>query len=214
MQRSPFAQSFEELPPSLPIFPLMGAVVMPSGFLPLHIFEPRYLDMISDAMRGDQMIGMIQPQQDHANASLHQIGTGGRIVQFEETQDGRYNVVLNGLCRFDVERELDTVSAYRMVIPDWSSYTNDYEEEQAKDDQMLALLRESLKHYLDQLAVDPKWKEVVDSLPADQLVCNSVSYLPLSAQDKQLLLETNGLDQRIATFVTILEMGDAEGTRH
>ena len=187
---------------------------MPGGFLPLHIFEERFINMISDAMHSDQLIGMVQPQQDHANAPLHQVGTGARIVQYEETQDGRFNIVLNGLCRFEIERELDTVSPYRMIVPNWAHYQGDYDEEKVKDSQTLSHLRESLKRYLDRLGVDPKWKEVVDSLPADQLVCNSVSYLPLAAQDKQLLLETNGLDKRISTFVTILEMGDAQGTRH
>ncbi len=211
---SPFAQSFDELPPSLPIFPLIGAVIVPGGYLPLHIFEQRYLDMIRDAMRGEQLIGMIQPQQDHANAPLHKIGTGARIVQFEETQEGRYNIVMQGLCRFSLERELSTVGSYRMVIPDWSSFESDYEEETVSNTQLLLQYRQVVKRYLDKMDVDPKWKEIADAMPAHQLVSNGICYLPIGPQDKQLLLETTGLDERIAAFVTILEMGDVQGTRH
>lgn len=214
MTQSPFSQSFDELPASLSIFPLVGAVVMPGGFLPLHIFEQRYLDMIKDAMRGEQLIGMIQPKQDHANAPLHQIGTCARIVQYEESQDGRYNIVLNGLCRFEIERELQAISKYRMVVPRWSGFEGDYDKADVDDKDSLAYFRKLLKKYLDQLDVDSKWKAVADAMPAEQLVSNSVCYLPIGPQDKQLLLETNNLDARIAAFTTILEMRDAEETRH
>ena len=187
---------------------------MPGGYLPLNIFEQRYLDMIRDAMRGEQLIGMVQPKQDHANASLHQVGTCARIVQYEETQDGRYNIVLKGLCRFKIERELQTVSAYRIVVPIWSEFKLDYEEQTVDNEELLAHFRKVLKRYLDQLDVDLKWKTVADAMPAEQLVNSSVCYLPIDAQDKQLLLETNSLGERITAFTTILEMGEAEGTRH
>ena len=109
MSKSPFVASFEDLPNSLPIFPLPGAVLMPHAELPLNIFEPRYLNMINDAIGSHRMIGMIQPDAGAGDGeAICQVGCAGRITQFRESRDGRYELVLSGVCRFEVTQELPT----------------------------------------------------------------------------------------------------------
>ncbi len=100
-------QQFEQLPDTLPVFPLTNAVVMPGGHLPLNIFEPRYLNMLQDAMERHRLIGMIQPRDESPNPDLYSVGCAARITRYEETNDGRLEVSLTGLCRFEIKEELD-----------------------------------------------------------------------------------------------------------
>ena len=105
MSRSPFDPRYENLPASLPIFPLPGALLLPGGRLPLNVFEPRYLNMMRDAIAGERLIGMIQPSQeseDPGTAETYRTGCTGRIVAFSETEDHRYLITLGGLIRFDI----------------------------------------------------------------------------------------------------------------
>ena len=94
-----------DLPATIPVFPLAGAILLPRGELPLNIFEPRYLNMIDDALAGDRLIGMIQPTNEVAEPrqpSLAHVGAVGRLTSFSETDDGRYLIQLTGICRFRV----------------------------------------------------------------------------------------------------------------
>ena len=217
LSRSPFAQTFAELPAALAIFPLSGAVVMPTSYLPLNIFEPRYLNMVTDAMRGDQLIGMVQPLTRRAvgdESEIHLVGTCGRIVQYEETTDGRMNIVLNGLCRFRIDNEIATTRGYKMVSPDWSSFAEDFEtaapRAQAEYDQLKLLI----KRYIDDNDFDPKWKEVVDNAEPCQLISNAISYLPFSPQDKQFLVETVAFDDLLSATIAVMQTQGAGDTKH
>src|SRR5690606_28560301 len=131
MSRLPFDPTFEELPSSLPIFPLPGVLLLPGGRLPLNIFEPRYLAMVEDALLGARLIGMVQPREeeggDVGSASFYRTGCAGRITAFQETDDRRCVVTLSGLIRFDILQELPTVRGYRQVQPDWEPYRADLE---------------------------------------------------------------------------------------
>jgi Lon protease-like protein len=117
MSKNPFDPLFEDLPESLPIFPLEGILLLPQGDLPLNIFEPRYIAMVDDALRGNRLIGMIQPSGCTAanGPAIFSTGCAGRITQFQETEDGRYLLNLRGLCRFRVEEELPLLHGYRRV---------------------------------------------------------------------------------------------------
>ena len=117
-----------DLPQTIPLFPLPGAIVFPRGVLPLNIFEPRYLNMIDDALAGDRIIGMIQPANadEDANAlDLSDVGTAARITSFSETEDGRYLISLTGICRFRVQREVKGGSPYRQAIVAYDDYAAD-----------------------------------------------------------------------------------------
>src|SRR5687768_12540547 len=107
----------ESLPSRFPVFPLRGALLLPGGNLPLNIFEPRYLQMVRDAMQTDQVIGMVQPREteDQEPLPLYRTGCAGRITRFSETEDGRYEIVLTGVCRFDIAQEIETEKLYRQV---------------------------------------------------------------------------------------------------
>ena len=115
-----------QLPDVLPVFPLANAVVLPGGYLPLNIFEPRYLNMVQDAMEGHRLVGMVQPRDDSTKPELYQVGCAGRVTRYYETQDGRLEIVLSGLCRFRIGEELSTTRGYRLIKPDWSEFEIDY----------------------------------------------------------------------------------------
>jgi hypothetical protein len=213
-RRTPFTEPFDQLPPTLPVFPLANAVVLPGGYLPLNIFEPRYLNMVQDAMASHRLVGMIQPRDDSATPDLYQVGCAGRIIRYAETADGRLEIGLSGICRFTVTEELDTTRGYRLVRPDWSNYSVDYtkQDEPAQTDrQHFTTL---LKAYLERNALQADWASL-DQVPAEELINNLVSVLPLNEADRQLLLETDTLDNRLRAFSAILEGGlEAPGVRH
>ncbi|MEX0758274.1 MAG: LON peptidase substrate-binding domain-containing protein, partial [Tistlia sp.] len=135
MSRLPFDPAFDELPGSLPVFPLPGVLLLPGGRLPLNVFEPRYLAMVEDALKGPRLIGMVQPRsepdagdlRDVGAAELYGTGCAGRLTAFQETDDGRYLVTLSGLIRFDVTSELPSLRGYRLVQPEWDPYAGDLE---------------------------------------------------------------------------------------
>jgi Lon protease-like protein len=121
-----------DLPRRLKVFPLPGALLLPHAELPLNIFEPRYLAMVGDALAGDRLIGMIQPDHDDADLSgapaLKIVGCAGRITSFAETPDGRLLITLSGICRFAIAREISTEKPYREVEADFSEFAADLAE--------------------------------------------------------------------------------------
>lgn len=211
---SSFMQKFDQLPDTLPIFPLGNAVVLPGGQLPLNIFEPRYLNMVQDAMKSDHLIGMIQPRDEKPKSELFKVGCAGRITRYEETSDGRFEVILSSLCRFKIEEELTTTRGYRLVIPDWSEFTLDYKEQEEPDLHTKSLFRNVLKSYFKQNDMDADWG-LLDQLSAEQMANSLINYVPLTYEDKQLLIEADTLTNRLRVFTAILENNSQESiTRH
>lgn len=202
---NPFLTRFDDLPDSLPVFPLPGAVVMPGGELPLNIFEPRYLNMVQDALALEHMFGMVQPLDGVAGTApaLHHVGCAGRITAYQETSDGRIELVLTGLCRFDIVRELDGRRGYRIVEPDWRPYRIDYDEARLEphDREMFEGI---LRRYMDYKSLDVDW-QLLASLPTERLINSLVGALPLEGSDKQMLLETVESTSRLKVFSAILE---------
>ncbi len=217
MSINPFIVSFNQLPDTLPVFPLPGAIVLPGSELPLNIFEPRYLNMVSDALSSHRMIGMIQPDPDKKGTSgLCHTGCAGRITQYRETDDGRIEMVLTGVCRFDLGEELLTTRGYRLVIPQWSRFSNDYTDHTGKLDSMHGVLMKTLKAYLQSKDLDVNWA-MLERLSTMRLLSSMSMALPLSEADKQVLLETTQPEERLNTFIAILnsEPGSAGSvTRH
>lgn len=204
MHYHPFTQSFEQLPEIIPIFPLAGAVVLPGGSLPLNIFEPRYLNMVQDAMRSNQIIGMIQPKNNGSEPSLYKVGCAGRIRRYEEVNGGRLEIELTGLCRFSIKDELDGIRGYRIIKADWTPYENDFNkpDDDIGADQP-ALLR-ALKHYFKENRLDTDW-ELIEQVDQVELVNKLFGYLPLSCEDKQLLIEAKNTNQRVKSFIAMLD---------
>ena len=123
-----------ELPQVIPVFPLPGSILLARGQLPLNVFEPRYLNMVDDAMAGDRIIGLIQPltRLDTPQPPLARVGCAGRITSFNETSDGRYLITLTGVCRFVVGEELSIATPYRQVRADFMPFADDLSVEAAE----------------------------------------------------------------------------------
>ena len=203
MNINPFIVPFDQLPDTLPVFPLPGAIVIPGSELPLNIFEPRYLNMVSDALGSHRMIGMVQPDPNAKGDGLCHTGSAGRITQYRETDDGRIEMVLSGVCRFDLGEELPTTRGYRLVIPQWSRFSNDYTDHEDTLSSAHDLLIETLKVYLQSKNLDVDWARL-ERLSTMRLLSSMCMALPLSEADKQLLLETVHPAERFNTFIAIL----------
>ncbi|MDH3537142.1 MAG: LON peptidase substrate-binding domain-containing protein [Gammaproteobacteria bacterium] len=217
MSHNPFITPFESLPETLPIFPLPGAVVMPGAELPLNIFEPRYLNMVNDALGKHRMIGMIQPDPDADNdIDVCRTGCAGRITQYRETRDCRIEMVLTGVCRFDVSEELSTTRGYRLVVPDWSRFSDDYVDHGKTLDGRHPELIETLKQFFETKGYEADLA-MLERMPAARLADSLTLALPFSAREKQMLLETVDAENRLANFIALLD-GEFEvpdsATRH
>ncbi len=196
-----------DLPQTIPVFPLTGALLFPRGQMPLNIFEPRYLNMIDDALAGERVIGMIQPAGESGDArgpALADVGALGRITSFSETDDGRYLITLTGVCRFRIAQELKTPTPYRQALVDYSGFAADLKPaNRVKIDR--EKLRNALKRYVDTHGYQADWS-AVDEAPSEALV-NAVSTLcPFDPPAKQALLEAETLSDRCAALIALLEM--------
>ena len=207
MTRNPFFPQFSDLPAELPIFPLAGAVVMPGVQLPLNIFEPRYIKMVFDALATDHLLGMIQPTSETMMddlPALHRIGCAGRITSYSETSDGRVILVLTGVCRFQISREIEGRNGYRRVAVDWERFAADCHENQETIADRAGFLI-SLKSYCKLRGVEVPWNDIEKMADADltNLLC---AHLPLSPEDKQALIETLSSSDRAALMRGLLDM--------
>ena len=214
----PFDPGFAELPAELPVFPLTNALLLPGGRLPLNIFEPRYLAMIRAALQTPQrLIGMVQPIDANADRDLspgnvpelHQVGCAGRIVSFEETPDGRYQVILSGLIRFRIVEELPPArDGYRRIVPDFNAFAHDMAEHEfqlADRPRFLAVLQEYLK--TRQARLD--WKGI-EEVADDELVVAMAQMSPLEPEEKQSLLECEDLDAVVEMMTAMFEVHGAQ----
>ena len=202
-------RKLSDLPEVIPVFPLDGAVILPGGVLPLRIFEPRYLNMIDDAMAGDRVIGMIQtnPGTNRARPKLARVGCAGRITSYSETGDGKYLIALTGVCRFEIVEELPLLTPYRQVRAAYGGFADDLAEDEAEEfdrGPFIALLR----RYLDCKGLAVEW-DAVASAPGPALITSLCMALPFEPAEKQALLEAPGLDERRITLETLLEIDAA-----
>lgn len=202
-----------DLPETLPVFPLPGALLLPRARLPLHIFEPRYLAMLDDCLKSrNRLIGMVQPLP-HDDAKLHLIGCAGRVTQFSETEDGRYMITLSGVSRFRILREESGFQAYRRCLVDWQDFDRDLGQHEQDIDFQRATFLALLKRYFDAQNLSTDWEALKEA--EDEMLINSLAMLlELQVEDKQALLEAKSLADRRAILTTLLEFallsGDAE----
>ncbi len=198
--------NLSDLPETIPVFPLNGALLLPRARLPLHIFEPRYLQMLEDCMKTpSRLIGMIQPRDvPNGPARLQAIGCAGRLTGFSETEDGRMMVTLSGISRFRVVSEVEGFAPYRRCTVDWAPFSRDLG--QAEND--YAFQREGflslLGRYFSAMDLSTDWDSLKEAEP--ELLINSLSMLcPFQPEDKQALLEAPSLPTRRETLVTLME---------
>ena len=198
-----------EFPEIIPIFPLYGTILLPNTILPLHIFEPRYQEMIEFAMEHDQVIGMVQPiEQEQDNT--YEIGCLGKIEQCQQLPNENYLIRLNGVIRFQIEKELEVTTQYRQVISNYSNFIDDLEEGiQDLDDP--ELLYEGFRNYAEKKNIKIEWDKL-RTIPIHYLVNILCMNLDFTSMEKQALLETHNLQHRWDTLITLINMAIADNS--
>ena len=204
--------SREDYPEHLAIFPLNGALLLPGGRLPLHIFEPRYVAMVEDALASGRAFGMIQEDRAGTDGdwTLYRVGCLGRISSFSETEDGRYLVTLTGVIRFDVVRELLSHRGYRRVVADYSRFAADVAA-RAETDALpyRQALLVALREYFQVRGFEANW-DAIEQMPDEMLVVTLAMVCPFEPAEKQALLEAATPVERANALLTLLTMGAHE----
>ena len=202
----------DSLPTHIPIFPLSGVLLLPDAKLPLNIFEPRYLDMIRDAMAGNRIIGMIQPLQKTGQKTggdgapeVYKIGGAGRITAYEERPDGRYEITLTGLSRFAIIEELSVTTRYRQVVADWDRFAADRWGEDDGPGVDRNRLLTALRAYLELAQIPAEW-EAIAKADTNALITSLTMICPFGAAEKQALLEAHDLYERSRIMTALVEM--------
>jgi Lon protease-like protein len=199
-----------DLPATIPVFPLTGALLLPRGQMPLNIFEPRYLAMVDDALRGGhRLIGMIQPDAAHpgpeSRPNLYAVGCAGRLTQFAETGDGRYLIQLTGVARFRVERELTTTTPYRQCQVTYAPFADDFIARKGEEEVDRRALLEALSAFLKANNLNADWNDV-ENAPNEALVNALAMMSPYGPAEKQAMLEAPDLKSRAEILVAVTEI--------
>ena len=202
--------SLDDLPKKIPIFPLTGAVLFPKTQLPLNIFEPRYVQMLNAALATPhKLIGMIQPIAGSDN-SLKKVGCVGRVTSYNETDDHRYLITLNGIIRFEIENELDTTTQYRQIEVNYENFITDLKSEDVTNVDRESLLK-LIKKYLKNKSLLADW-DIIQQTPTEQLINYSGVLVPFTPEEKQLLLEARTIMGRSRALEALYQSYTVEET--
>ena len=198
----------EDLPKILSIFPLSNFIIFPNTTVPLNIFEPRYIQMVDDCMKGNSLIGIVQPKKtgDLKKPNLYEVGCIGKITSFNETEDGRYLIILNGICRYKIVNELTNDKLYRECKIDFDNYINDLKENNKEEIKFadLKLIFNDLKNLFRKQGYLINWKDLEKQTLYQTI--NTLSMVsPFSLEEKQILLETSTLVERKKKLEEILK---------
>lgn len=229
MAKGPFDPEFETFPGSIPVFPLAGVLLLPGGKMPLNIFERRYLAMTRAALMDPcRLIGMIQPTghaEGDTGPELYPVGCAGRVISFAETDDGRYLITLDGLCRFRTTAEREMKDGYRRFAVDFAPYradvadryTDDQADERARPVNRAGIISATDAYFRSRnMSVNP---EALKKLDDGDLVTALSMGCPFTPEEKQALLEAADLPARASLLETLFTMGASEplggeATRH
>ncbi len=199
--------SAADLPDTVPLFPLPGALLLPRARLPLHIFEPRYLAMLDDTLKtSHRLIGMVQPREvpEGCDKKLHCIGCAGRVTAFSETEDGRYMITLSGVSRFRIQADVTGFCPYIKADVSWKTFGRDLGQSEGDESFERKRFMDLLSRYFQVMDLSTDWEGIKDA--EDELLINSLSMLcPFDPEDKQALLEAPSLSTRRETLTTLIE---------
>lgn len=214
----------DAVPSLMPVFPLQSAILLPRASLTLNVFEPRYLKLVDYALANDRFIGVVQPSARDGTAEspvgkdfgLRNVGCAGRIVAFNETDDGPLVITLSGIARFVIGSEKPSKAPYRLCNVDFSPYTDDFVRDLGEDDVDRVSLLETLRRYLEANGLNADW-ERINAAPNEQLVNTLAILSPYGPEEKQALLEASCLRERADALVALAEMelaarDDSSGT--
>lgn len=203
-----------DLPATLAVFPLTGALLLPRGRLPLHVFEPRYLAMLEDCMKTPhRLIGMVQPRdgKDGDAPPLEAVGCAGRLTSFAETEDGRYMITLTGFGRFRLRDEVAGFTPYRRCNVDWAPFARDLGPADEDPEFDRGEFLDLLGRYFTAMELSTDWSSLREAEP--EMLINTLSMLlPFPPEDKQALLEAPTLATRRETLCAVLEFALHGGT--
>ena len=198
--------NLDELPKTIPIFPLSNFIMFPGTTVPLNIFEPRYLQMVNDSMKEHRIIGMIQPKKSGMlkKPDLYEIGCIGKITSFNETEDGRILIILNGVCRFKVSKEIQSNKLYRECNVQYNNYSNDISEKSNEVNfSDLNVIMENMKKFFKKQGYIVNLKDLEKKNLSQTL--NDLSMAsPFSLEEKQILLESLDINVRKEKMEQIL----------
>ena len=207
-----FEHTLEELPKTIPLFPLNKVLLLPRAKLPLNLFENRYLHMLDYALANNRIIGMIQPKEkvlkdsDIKNPKLYDVGCSGRVTAFSETNDSRYELILRGVCRFRIIKEKKLTNGFRSAHVEWEEFRKDFDalsllgQKKRKDFESL------LKIFLEKISINADW-DMVQTTNDEDLVNMISMCCPFDVSEKQALLEAKTLDQRLDVLTSLMQMG-------
>jgi len=197
-----------KFPNKIPIFPLSNFIIFPKTTVPLNIFEPRYLQMVDDCMKGSRLIGIVQPKKsgELKKPNLYEVGCVGKITSFNETDDGRYLIVLNGICRYKIVDELANDKLYRECKISFDHYMNDLKEINNEEIKFtdLKFIFKDLKNLFEKRGYLINWKDL-EKQTLNQTINTLSMVSPFSLEEKQILLETNSLAERKKKLEEILK---------
>ena len=188
-----------DLPKTIPVFPISNFIIFPKATVPLNIFEPRYIQMINESMKSNKLIGMIQPKTSSnslSNPILHEVGCLGKITSFRETEDKRYMIELKGLIRFKVIKEIKTSKEFREYEIDFQDFNHDLNEtaDELKFSD-LELIFKNLKSLFEKRGFIINWKEL-EQQSLDETINALAMASPFTLEEKQVLLEAENLNIR------------------
>ena len=188
-------------PKQIPIFPLSNAIFFPRTTLPLNIFEDRYIQLVNDCMKGDRLFGMVQPK---FKTDVYNIGCLGKIINFEETADRRFIILLSGILRFEIKNELKIDKLYRKFTVDYSNFSDDLNLDSNKYQKITnEQLMKKIKIYLHKKNIFIKFSEL-KNLDFEQIVNTACMISPFSKEEKQKLLEAQNIKQKIKILDEVL----------
>lgn len=203
----------DDLPRNLSLFPLRGVILLPGSTLPLNVFEPRYLELVDDALKGDRLIGIIQPKRDAGedespegnSVDLRSVGTVGRITAFSETEDRRYLITLTGITRFEMTGEETSDTPYRIASAMYDRFAIDLNRGDGEENVDRERLLDVLKTYLKVNKLSADWESINRS--SNELLVNTLSMIsPYGPEEKQALLEAADLKTRTDVLIALAEM--------
>jgi len=194
-----------KLPKTIPVFPLSNFIIFPQTSVPLNIFEPRYIDMINDSMKSDRIIGMIQPKElNQKNPELYKVGCAGKITSFNETEDGRYIIIIRGLSRFKIMEEINSKNSYRSCDVDFDIFKEDLKENKTQINfSDLKLIFKNIKTLFNKEGYTIDWKKL-EKQNLNETINTLSMASPFNVQEKQILLETLSLYDRKQKLEDIL----------
>ena len=194
-----------DLPKTIPVFPLSNAIFFPNTVLPLNIFEQKYIQLVDDCMKGQRLIGMIQPRfKSNIKGEVYNVGCLGKIITFNETKDKRFTINLSGVIRFRIKKEIVTSKLYREFNVDYSDFISDLNTKKNDANKIkIRSLFQKVKSYLKKKNYLIEFNEL-EKLSADQLLSTISMISPFSLEEKQKLIETTNVEEKMIALEEII----------